>query len=199
MDVPNVSEFAYTYRDHSNLIILVILCALVMLMISTKRGRRLVNSTFRFFRPRLRFETYERHTVWFATMADGRYIVSLKSTWRTTNRSRQGVMLKDFYVKGLATEHHMISSSDSPGAGALIPPKASVDVEIFCLVRKTLTWRSGPFVADVCLVDDAGHLHTVKKVRFNYFKQAGVVSPKSGATTPRPLSDRGAGLEVPTR
>jgi hypothetical protein len=162
-------------------------------MISMNRRRRLLNSAFRaFLRPRLRFETYGRHTVWFATMVDRRYVVSLKGSWQTTNRSSRSVILKDFYVKDLSTEHRTISSSVSQGDGAVIPPKANVDVEIFCLVRKTLTWRSGPFVADVCLVDDGGHLRTIKKVRFNYFKQTDAVS-----STPRPFPDRGGEPAIP--
>jgi hypothetical protein len=124
----------------------------------------------RMIKSRLRFTTYERDTVWFGEMMSQRYVVSLKATWKATNRSRRSITLKSFYVPGLATDHHILAVRGSHGGEVVVSPKTSVDVEAFCLVNKTLTWRSGDFLADVCLVDSRDRVRTVRRVRFNEIK-----------------------------
>ncbi len=152
---------------------------LVTLSILTRAGRRLwMRALKTITRPKLRFTAYERGIVWFGAVAEQRFIVSLNGIWKVGNSSRRNVTLKSFHVDGLATEHHMLMPVSGPrDGGALIPAGEAIDIETFCLVQKTLTWRSGTFVADVCFVDDAGDVHKLRGVRFNHIKQS------SAATT----------------
>ncbi len=145
----------------------------IALSILTRGGRRLWMRAFKTIRrPKLRFTAYERGIVWFGAVAEQRFIVSLNGIWKVNNSSRRDVTLQSFYVDGLATEHHMLMPVSGPrNGGALIPAGEAVDIETFCLVQKTLTWRSGTFVADVCFVDDAGDVHKLRGVRFNHIKQ----------------------------
>lgn len=64
-------------------------------------------------------------------------------------------------------------------ADVVIPSRSSVDLEIFCMVQKTLTRGSGVFTADICLVDDRGDVWTIKKVKFNYLKQSNAAETPS--------------------
>ena len=99
-------------------------------------------------------------------MDNRRYRVSLTATWKVTNTSKRSVVLKDFYMNGLATEYHILFVDGSQDA--FIPPKGCVDLEVFCMVRKTLTWGSGTFTADVSLIDDRGEIRTLNSVKFNH-------------------------------
>jgi hypothetical protein len=72
-------------------------------------------------------------------------------------------------------------------AATLIPGRSAADVEIFCIVKKTLDWRADDFVADVRFVDDCGDVRTIKKVRFVNIKRT-IASANS-------LADNGAYLE----
>ncbi|MGB6659609.1 MAG: hypothetical protein WBE90_11065 [Xanthobacteraceae bacterium] len=114
-------------------------------------------------------------------MDNQRYRVSLTATWKVTNTSKRSVVLKDFYMKGLATEHHILSVDGSQDA--LIPPRCRINLEVFCMVRKTLTWGSDTFTADVSLIDSRGEIRTLKNVKFNHIKQTGF------ADSPRPTAD----------
>ena len=67
-------------------------------------------------RPALRFEPYERSAGWFGTMDNRRYRVSLTATWKVTNTSKRSVVLKDFYMNGLATEYHILFVDGSQDA-----------------------------------------------------------------------------------
>lgn len=156
-----------------NATIILALCAVAALIICIS-GRGLLTRAFRnVTKARLQFEQSERSSVWFGAITDQRYLVSLKAVWKVTNASKRSVVLKSFYLNGLATEHHMLFVSGRPhDADALIPARSSVDLEIFCMVQKTLTWGSGVFTADICLVDDRGYVRTIKKVRFNYLAQS---------------------------
>lgn len=146
---------------------------LVMLTLLTRGGRRLWIRALRTITgPKLRFTAYERGIVWFGAIAEQRYIVSLNGMWKVRNTSRRNVTLKSFYVDGLATEHHMLMPISGPReGGAVIPAGGETDIETFCLVQKTLTWRSGAFVADLCFVDDSGDVYKIRGARFNHIKQ----------------------------
>jgi hypothetical protein len=146
--------------------------AIVVLAMLTKPGRRLLHRAFkRGTKAKLRFTARERSTVWFGAMEGRRYLVSLKGIWNVANASRRDVVLKTFYVKGLSTEHHILSACNSDDATTLIPGRSIADVEIFFLVKKTFDWRAEDFVADVCFVDDRGDVHTIKKATFVNIKQ----------------------------
>ena len=121
--------------------------------------------------PVLHFEPYERSAGWFGTMDNQRYRVSLTATWKVTNTSKRSVVPKDFYMKGLATGHHILSVDGSQDA--FIPPRGCVNLEVFCMIRKTLTWGSGTFTADVSLIDCRCEIRTLKNVKFNHIKQTG--------------------------
>ena len=147
-----------------------LVCVFLILAICTNFGRRMLLSPFMYLaRPALRFEPYERSLGWLGTMDNGRYRVSLTATWKVTNTSKRSVVLKDFYINGLATEHHILSVDKA--RDAFIPPRGRVNLEVFCMVRKTLTWGSGMFAADVNLVDSRGETRTLKNVKFNHIKQ----------------------------
>jgi hypothetical protein len=172
--VSDLSNLIHTHRNDFTIVAVIILGALVTLAISASGGRRLLARVLRMITgPKLSFTAHERGIVWFGTITDRRFIVSLNGLWSVTNAARRNVTLKSFYVDGLATEHHMLMSVSGPReGGALIPAGETIDVETFCLVQKTLTWRSGTFVADICFVDDAGDVHKMRNVRFNHIKQS---------------------------
>lgn len=157
-------------------------CVFLVLAMCTSFGRRMLLRPFRYLaRPALRFEPYERSVGWFGTMDNQRYRVSLTATWKVTNTSKRSIVLKDFYMRGLATEHHILSVDGSQDA--IIPPRGCVNLEAFCMVQKTLTWRSGKFTADVSLIDDRGEIRTLKDVNFNHIKQTDfAASPQPRAT-----------------
>jgi hypothetical protein len=177
----------HAHQHDFTTIAVAILGVLVVLTILTRGGRRLWIRALRTITgPKLRFTAYERGIVWFGAVAEQRYIVSLNGIWKVSNASKRDVMLKSFYVDGLATEHHMLMSVSGPrDGGAVIPAGEATDIETFCLVQKTLTWRSGAFVADICFIDDASDVHRIRGVRFNHIKQSGaamtgmVLSPGS--------------------
>lgn len=156
-------------------------CVFLVLAVCTSFGRRMLWRPFRHLaRPSLRFEPYERSVGWFGTMENRRYRVSLTATWKVTNTSKRSVVLKDFYMNGLATEHHILSVDGSQDA--FISPGGCVNLEVFCMVRKTLTWGSGTFTADVSLIDSGGEIRTLKNMKFNPIKQTTFVdSMQSGA------------------
>jgi hypothetical protein len=125
-------------------------CVLLVLAMCTSLGRRMLLRPFTYLaRPALHFEPYERSAGWFGTMDNQRYRVSPTATWKVTNTSKRSVVLNDFYMKCLATEHHILSVDGSQDA--LIPPRCRINLEVFCMVRKTLTWGSGTFTADVSI------------------------------------------------
>jgi hypothetical protein len=175
--LPQILDAVHAYRADFNVVAAFVLGAFFALMLCTKFGRRLLTRAFRALTgARLRFDAYERSTVWFGVIADQRYIVSLKAVWKVTNPSKHSVTLKGFCVNGLATEHHMLSVNGSHDTEALIPPRGCADLEIFCMVQKTLTWGSGVFSADVSLIDDHGDVRSIKNVRFKYLKQSNLDS-----------------------
>jgi hypothetical protein len=157
-------------------------CVFLVLAMCTSFGRRMLLRPFRYLaRPAVRFEPYERSVGWYGIMDNRRYRVSLTATWKVTNTSKRTVVLKDFYMKGLATVHHILSVDGSQGA--IIPPRGCVNLEAFCMVQKTLTWRSGKFTADVSLIDSRGEIRTLKNVNFNHIKQTDFAdSPQPRAT-----------------
>jgi hypothetical protein len=171
-------------------------CVFLVLAMCTSFGRRMLLRPFTYLaRPALHFEPYERSAGWFGTMDSQRYRVSLTATWKVTNTSRRSVVLKDFYMKGLATEHHILSVDGSQDA--IIPPRGCINLEAFCMVRKTLTWRSGTFTADVSLIDSRGEIRTLKNVKYNHIKQTGFVdSPQP--TAPREANPVPAALISPS-
>jgi hypothetical protein len=179
--LPQMLNVIYTYRDGHNAAVILALSAGLALIICIS-GRRLLARAFRrLIRARLQFEQYDRSSVWYGAITDQRYLVTLKAVWKVTNASKRSVVLRSFNVIGLATEHHMLFVSGKPhDADALIPPRSSVDLEIFCMVQKTLTWGSGVFTADICLVDDRGNVRTIRSVRFNHLKQANSVETPTG-------------------
>lgn len=185
--VAHILNLIQAHRHDFTIVAVAILGMLVTLTILTRRGRRLWIRAFRTITgPKLRFTAYERGIVWFGAVAEQRYIVSLNGLWKVSNTSRRDVTLKSFYVDGLATEHHMLMPVSGPrDGGALIPAGSAIDIETFCLVQKTLTWRSGTFVADICFVEDAGDVHKIRGVRFNHIKQN---SAAMTATAPPPDS-----------
>jgi hypothetical protein len=160
------------YRGDSTATGIIVIAVMIMPLLFTRRGRLLLIDVFRrLTKVKLRFRPFQRGIVWFGTMTDQRFVVSLNGVWTVTNPSKRSVTLKSFDVAGLATEHHMLSVCGSRDSGALVPATESVDVELFCLVQKTLTWGSGDFVADIRFVDDRGTAHTVRKARFGHIKQ----------------------------
>ena len=171
--LPQILDIIHATRDgHYGAIVLAV--SVILVPIICIRGRRFLVRAFRkITRAQLRFEQYERSSVWFGTITDQRYLVSLKAIWKVTNTSKRNVVLKGFYLDGIATEHHMLFVSDRPhDSDAPVPARGSIDLEIFCMVQKTLTWGSGVFTADICLVDDRGDARTIKNVKFNHLKQA---------------------------
>jgi hypothetical protein len=195
--LPQILNAVHAYRPDFHVAAAFVLGALLALTLGTKFGRRFLTRAFRTLtRARLHFEANERSTVWFGVIADQRYVVSLKAVWKVTNPSNQSVTLKSFCVNGLATEHHMLSVNGSHDAAALIPPRGSADLEIFCTVRKTLTWGSGVFSADISLIDDRGDTRSIKNVQFKYLKQSNL-SDQPYATrdmTFRGIRDRNAAI-----
>lgn len=180
----HILNSVHAYQRDLPTVAVVILGLLLALTLLTRGGRRLWIRALRTITgPKLRFTAYERGIVWFGAIAEQRYIVSLNGMWKVRNTSRRDVTLKSFSVDGLATEHHMLMPISGPReGGALIPAGGETDIETFCLVQKTLTWRSGAFVTDLCFIDDAGDVYKIKDVRFNHIKQ------NSAATTAPVLS-----------
>jgi hypothetical protein len=147
-------------------------CVFLVLAMCSSSGRRMLLRPFRYLaKPALRFEPYERSVGWFGTMENRRYRVSLTAAWKVTNTSKQSIVLKEFYINDLATEHHILSVTGSQEAS--IPSRGRVDLEVFCMVQKTLTWGSGTFTADISLIDGQGEIRRLKNVKFNHIKQAG--------------------------
>jgi hypothetical protein len=170
---PHYLDLFHARQEEASILAVTFFVVIVMLAMFTRPGRRLLRRALRrVTKAKLRFTTRERSTVWFGTMERGRYLVSLKGIWNVANASRRDVVLKTFYVKGLSTEHHILSACNSDNAATLIPGRSVADVEIFCLVKKTFDWRADDFIADVCFVDDGGDVHTIKKARFVNIKQA---------------------------
>jgi hypothetical protein len=185
--MPQMLDLIHAYRGGNNVAVILALGVILALIVCISGRRLLIRAFRRLTRARLRFEPYQRSSVWFGAIADQRYLVSLKAVWKVTNSSRRDVVLKSFHVGGLATEHHMLFvAGGSHDADALVPARGSIDLEIFCMVQKTLTWGSGVFTADICLVDDRGGVRTIKNVRFNHLKQANSVeTPTSYQTAQR--------------
>jgi hypothetical protein len=182
--MPQMPDVIHAYRGGNNAAVVLALSVIFALIICVSGRRLLARGLGKLTRARLRFEPYERSSVWLGAITDQRYLVSLKAVWKVTNASRRNVVLKGFYVNGLATEHHMLFiSGRHHDADALIPSRGCIDFEIFCMVQKTLTWGSGVFTADICLVDDRGDVRTIKNVRFNHLKQANSVETPSNHQT----------------
>jgi hypothetical protein len=108
---PHYLEFFHARREEAGVLVVTFLVVIIVLAMLTEPGRRLLHRAFRrVTKAKLRFTTRERSTVWFGTMEDGRYLVSLKGIWNVANASRRAVILKQFYVRGLLTEHHILSA-----------------------------------------------------------------------------------------
>jgi hypothetical protein len=191
--MPQMLDLIHAYSGGNNAAVMLALGAILALIVCISGRRPLMRVLGRLTRARLRFEPYKRSSVWFGAIADQRYLVSLKAVWKVTNASRRDVVLKGFHVSGLATEHHMLFVAGRPhDADALVPARGSIDLEIFCMVQKTLTWGSGVFAADICLVDDRDGVRTIKNVRFNHLKQANSVETP---TSDHPAQRRSAVVE----
>jgi hypothetical protein len=180
--VDQILHIIQAYRGNPIDAAAALFCVFLVLAMCTSFGRRMLLRPFKYLgSPALRFEPYERSVGWFGTMDNRRYRVSLTATWKVTNTSKRSVVLKDFYINGLATEYHILSVNGSQDA--FIPSSGRVDLEVFCMVQKTLTWGSGTFTADVSLIDGRGEIRTLKSVKFNHIKQAGFAdSPQYRAT-----------------
>jgi hypothetical protein len=195
--LPRMLDAVHAYNVDFNVVVGFVLGALLVLTLCAKFGRQILTRALRrITRAKLRFETHERGTVWFGVIADQRYLVSLKAVWKVTNASKQSVTLKSFYVNGLATDHHMLSLCGLHDDGVLIPPRKNVDIEIFCMVQKTLTWGSGTFIADIGLIDDRGDVRIIKNVRFNYLKQTNSSSPPYATRDASSQNSRDRNLDV---
>ena len=181
---PQILNLIHAYRE--NAVAIILAPSAVLALIICISGGRLLGALKWLTGARLRFELYERSAIWFGEIVDQRYLVSLKAVWTVTNFSRRNVVLKSFYVSGLATKHHMLFVDGQPhDADALVPSRSNIDLELFCMVQKTLAWGSGVFIADICLVDDRGDVRTIKNVRFSHLKQASSVATTTNDQTPQ--------------
>jgi hypothetical protein len=132
--------------------------------ILVRRWRRFTTSR----RARLQFVTYERGTFWTNEPLRSKEIAQVRGVWHATNASAKKVMLKHFRLRGVTTDHHLLSVSGSDNSDRFLLPHEKHDVEIYCVMNRTAARRPRLFRADVCFVDSDGYKHWVRRVPFTY-------------------------------
>jgi hypothetical protein len=124
-------------------------------------------------RASFRFETYERGTFWTKESLWPEEIIQIRGVWHVTNVSFRKVALTQFRLRGMTTEHHLLTVRGSDSSEQLLLPGEKYDVEINCAIRETKDREPKSFSADVCFRDSDGKEHRVRRVPFAYRTFAG--------------------------
>jgi len=119
-------------------------------------------------RASFRFETYERGTFWTKESVWPEEIIQMRGVWHVTNISFRQVALTHFRLRGVTTEHHLLTVRGSDNPEQLLLPDEKYDVEINCAIRETEGREPKSFGADVCFRDSDGKEHWVRQVPFAY-------------------------------
>jgi hypothetical protein len=124
-------------------------------------------------RASFQFETYERGTFWTKESVWPDEVVQMRGVWHVTNVSFRKVALTQFRLRGVTTEHHLLTVRGSDNSGPLLLPGEKYDVEINCAIRETKDRQPKSFRADVYFSDSDGREHRVRRVLFAYRTFAG--------------------------
>ena len=125
-------------------------------------------------RASFRFETYQRGTFWTKESVWPDEIIQIRGVWHVTNVSFRRVALTHFRLRGMTTEHHLLTVRGSDNSDQLLLPDETYDVEINCAIRETKDREPKTFRADVLFRDSDGKEHRVRRVPFMYRTFAGV-------------------------
>jgi hypothetical protein len=149
----------------------------ILFLVSVFGGSLLVRGWRRIAKSRrasFQFETYERGTFWTKESVWPDEVIQMRGVWHVTNVSFRRVALTHFRLRGLTTEHHLLTVRGADRSEQLLLPDKKYDVEINCVIRETKDRKPKSFRADVFFKDSDGKEHRVRRVPFAYRSFAGL-------------------------